>query len=101
MRFVDDVDLERTKRGREVHFLAQITNLIDAPIRRRVDLNQIQSGARSHLDARLTLVARLSRSSRTSRAVHRLRQHPRRRRLPGAATSPEQAPTPYPRPHNP
>jgi hypothetical protein len=38
---VDDVDLERPQRRREVHLLSEVANLVDPAIRRRVDLDQV------------------------------------------------------------
>ena len=56
--FVDHVYLVARLAGRESHPLAQLPDLIDAAIRCRVDLDQVQTGPRSHTPADVALVAR-------------------------------------------
>src|ERR1700737_2614185 len=87
---IDDVDLERPERGGEVYLLSQIADFVDASIRRRVNLDEIQSGSGRHFSTRLTLVAWLRRIATTSRAVQCLRHKASRRRLAGAAATAEQ-----------
>ena len=41
MHFIDDVDLIVSRRRRKFHGLAQVTNLVDAAVRRRIDLEYI------------------------------------------------------------
>src|ERR1041385_1699125 len=81
MRLVDDVDLVRPQGRREVDLLAEVADLVDAAIRCRVDLDQVQGGPGRHLEARLAPVARLRRVTRPARAVDRLGQQASRRRL--------------------
>src|SRR5438270_3668864 len=81
VRLIDDVDLFRAESRREVDLLAQVADLIDAAVRRRVDLDEVERRACRHLDARLALVARLRRIRLSSGAVDRLREQACRRRL--------------------
>src|SRR5260370_25563745 len=90
MRLVDDVDLERPQRRGQIHLLAQVANLVDAAVRRRIDLDEVQRRTRGHLDARLALVAWFSGIARAARAVERLREQARGRRLTRAARTAEQ-----------
>src|SRR6202171_4865879 len=76
VRLIDDVDLERPERRGEVHLLAQVADLVDAAVRRSVDLDKVQSRAPRHLRTRLTRVAWFRRRTRPPSAVQRLRQQP-------------------------
>jgi len=48
---VDDVNLERPQRRGKVHLLAQVADLVDAPVRSRVDLDEVERRARCRLQA--------------------------------------------------
>ena len=90
VRLIDDVDLVRAAGGRQVHLLAQVAHLVDAAVRSRVDLDQVERRPRRHLQAGLAPVAWLGRVPRAARAVERLREEPRGRGLAGPATSAEE-----------
>ena len=79
MRFVEYHNFASRSRRRVPHHLAQLADLVDAAVRRRVDLNHVQRSPRRNLFAGIALPARLRR--RPLHAIQRLRQDPRRRRF--------------------
>src|SRR5687768_15475657 len=87
MRLVDDVDLVLTLGGREPHLLAQIAHLVDAPVARGVDLDEVEEASFADRDACRAGIARLA--VRGLRAVDRLRDQTRDRGLADAARTGE------------
>jgi len=79
VRFVQDHNFASRSRRRVPHHLAQLADLVDAAVRRRVDLNHVQRGPRRNIFARIALPARLR--CRPLHAIQRFRQDPRRRRF--------------------
>src|SRR5207253_6225825 len=71
VRLVDDVHLVLALRRREAHFLAQVAHLVDAAVRRRVDLDEIEEAPFTDRDAALATIARFP--ILRLRAVHGLR----------------------------
>ena len=83
VHFVDDVDLVAPFGGREFHLLAQVPHLVDAAVRRRVDLKDVECRAVRDLRAIFADAARLGR--RPLLTIQRLREDLRRARLARAA----------------
>ena len=79
VHFIDDVDLVAVAARRIAHPLAQLANLVDAAVRRAVDLKDIDRLPLRDLLARRTLIAGRVRGSLL--AVERLGQNARRRGL--------------------
>ena len=85
VHFVDDVDLVAPFGGRELHLLAQVAHLVDAAVRCRVDLEDVERRAIGDL---LTIFTGAAGSGRRPLlAVQRLRENLRRARLTRAARS--------------
>src|SRR5205823_6302276 len=89
-RLVDDVNLAAAQRGRQVHLLAQVSNLVDAAVGGRVDLDQVERRTRGHLDAGVALATSLGRALGPVQAVDRLGQQPRGAGLAGAPRAAEE-----------
>ena len=87
---VDDVDLVAARHGREEGPFAQVTGVVDAVVRRRVDLDDVErAGAvRGQRDARGAGAARVGR--RALLAVQRARHDAGARGLAAAARAAEQ-----------
>ena len=83
VHFVDDVDLVAPFGGRELHLLAQVPHLVDAAVRRRVDLKDVERRAVGDLRAIFADAARFGR--RPLLTIQRLREDFRRARLARAA----------------
>ena len=83
VHLVDDVDFVAALGGREFHRLAQAADLVDAAVRRRVDLEDVHRGAVGDLAAVVAGAARLWR--RPVLAVERHGEDLRRARLACAA----------------
>ena len=83
VHLVDDVDLVASFGGRELHLLAQVAHLVDAAVRGRVDLEDVERRAVGDLRAALADAAGIGR--RPLLAVQRLRENLRRARLARAA----------------
>ena len=79
VRLVEDVDLRTPGHRRELHGLAQLADVVDRVVRRRVHLDDVQRRRAGDRDARLALPAGLDR--RPVLAVHARREHLRHRRL--------------------
>ena len=79
VNFVDDVDLVGAFGGRKAHPFPDFPDLVDAPVGRAVDLDDVHGGTLGDAPARRALVARLGRGPLD--AVEPLRQQPRQRRL--------------------
>ena len=90
VRLIDDVDLVRTSRRRQVDLVPQVAHIVDTSVRRCVDLDQVQRRPCGHLDARVAVVARLSRIAGATCAVQSLGQQPRRRGLASPARPAEE-----------
>ncbi len=90
VRLVDDVDLESPARGRVLHVLAEIADLLDAPVRRAVDLEHVERGARRDLEAAPALVAGLGLTGLPALAVQGLRDEARRGGLAAPARAGEE-----------
>ena len=88
MRLVDDVHLVLTQRRRETHLLPQVAHLVDAAVRRRIDLDEVEETALADGDAALAFVTGLA--VLRLRAVDGLRDESRDRRLADAARPREQ-----------
>jgi len=83
--FVEDVDLPaRAGTEPERRALDDVADVVDAAVRRRVELEQIEEPSRGDGDTVLAFTARLAVVAEVQ-TVQRLGEDPRRRRLPGAA----------------
>ena len=85
---VEDVHLAAPTHRRERHPFAQLADVVDRVVRRRVHLDHVQRARRRDRAARFTLPARLDR--RPALAVQARRQDLRHRRLAGPARADEQ-----------
>ena len=90
VRLIDDVDLEFPSRGRVLHVLAEIPDLLDAAVRSSVDLEHVERRAAGDLDAAPALAAGLRLAGLAALAVQGLRDEPRRGRLPAPARAREE-----------
>ena len=88
LRLVDDVDLLAAHRRRRRGAFAELTGILDAAVRRGVDLDDVQVLALADGDALPADTARLGR--RALLAVDHLRQDPGRGRLAGPSRAAEQ-----------
>jgi hypothetical protein len=88
MDLVDDVDLHPPLRGREVHPVPEVPDLVYPPIRSGVHLQHVHRGVVDNRAAALARTVRLWR--RPLLAVQPHRQHLRRRGLAGPARPREQ-----------
>ena len=61
VHLVDDVDLVASFGGRELHLLAQVPHLVDAAVRRRIDLEDVERRAVGDLRAALAYAAGIGR----------------------------------------
>ena len=83
MRLVEDDDFVAAPGGRVADHFAQLANLVDAAIRRRVDFDHIERIPQTDFSARVALVARFRGGA--LHAIERFGEDARRRRLPHAA----------------
>src|SRR2546428_1847580 len=88
MHLVDDVDLVAPARGSVLHVLAQRPDLLDAAVRRAVDLDDVHERPGLTLAAHRALPAGLG--TRSLGTEERPRQEPRRRRLADPARTREE-----------
>jgi len=83
MRLIEDDDFVASPGGRVADHFAQLADLVDAAIRRRVDFDHIERIPQTDFPARVALVARFR--GGTLHAIERFGEDARRRRLPHAA----------------
>src|SRR5215211_3909302 len=88
MRLVEDVDLVPALRWLEHDALADLADVVDAALRRRIHLDDVEGRAPGDGDARIANLVRLRR--RPLPAVEALREDSRHRGLPGPARSGEE-----------
>src|SRR5260370_432654 len=88
VRLVDDVHLDLQRRRQILHPLAQIPDLIDTAVRRRIDLDQVDGRARCNFDAVRANAARLG--ALAVQTIDRFRQDPGGRCLPRSANAREE-----------
>ena len=88
VRLVEDVDLRAPGDRRELHGLAQLADVVDRVVRRRVHLDDVQRRRVGDRDARLAAPAGLHR--RPALAVQARREHLGHRRLARPARAHEQ-----------
>jgi hypothetical protein len=88
VHFVDDVDLEARAHRRVRDLIAQSAHVVDARVRRRIDLDDVDVALIIRRDAALARAARIGR--RTLLADQRFREDARRRRLARAARAAEE-----------
>ena len=93
VRLVEDVDLVAPLRRLEHDALADLADVVDAALRRRVHLDHVERRAVRDRDARVARLVRVRR--RPLRAVQPLREDARERRLPGAARPGEDVRLPH------
>ena len=86
--FVDDVYLVARLIRRKANLVAQVTNVIYAPIARRINLDEVERSRLVNAHADMAFVVRLTVLRR--QAVYSLRQNARRARLACAACPAEQ-----------
>ena len=87
---VDDVHLApRVRAEPEVHALDEVAHRLDAVVRRRVELDEVEERAVGDREAVLALAARLAVGTEVE-AVERAGEQPRGRRLAGAARAGEE-----------
>ena len=86
--FVDDVHLVLTLGRREPDLFAQVAHLVDTPVARGVDLDEVEEPPLADADAVLAGVARVT--VLRLRAVHGLRDDPRDRCLADASRTGEE-----------
>src|ERR1017187_7826853 len=85
VRFVKNVNLEAVARRTITRGFAQLTNLVDAAVGGRVDLDHVHRVAGANFDARIADPARLGYGMVLRLAVQRHRQNTRDGRLADAA----------------
>ena len=88
VRLVEDVDLPAPGRGRIAHALAQVADVVDGAIRRRVHLDHVERGAGGDGAAGLALAARRDRGA--VHAVERAGEDLGERGLSGSARAHEE-----------
>ena len=88
MRLVEDVDLVATFRRLQHDALADLADVVDAALRRRVHLDDVERVAVRDRHARVTRLVGIRR--RALLAVQSLREDARERRLAGAARAGEE-----------
>ena len=88
VRLVEDVDLVAPLGRLEDDALADLADVVDAALRRRVHLDDVERGAVRDRDARVARLVGVRR--RALRAVQRLREDARQRRLARAARAGEE-----------
>ena len=88
MHFVNDVDLEWTAGRRVTHVVPEVTDVVHARVRCRIDLKHIKTVAAHDLLAGIALSARLA--CRPLLAIQCLRKNPGDGRLAHAARTHEQ-----------
>ena len=93
VRLVEDVDLVAPLRRLEHDALADLADVVDAALRRRVHLDDVERVAVRDRDARVARLVRVRR--RALRAVQALREDARERRLAGAARAGEEVRLPH------
>ena len=72
VRFVENHHFRPRSRRRVAHHLAQLADLVDAPVRSRIDFNDVKRSSRGNFFARVAHAARFRR--RPFHAVQRFRQ---------------------------
>ena len=93
VRLVEDVDLVATLGRLEHDALADLADVVDAALRRRVHLDDVEGAAVRDRDARVTRLVRVRR--RALLAVEPLGEDARERRLAGAARAREEIRLPH------
>ena len=59
MHFIDDIDLMRTERWREIDGFAQFSDIVDAGMLSRIDFDDVERATFGHEEAVLAFVAGL------------------------------------------
>src|SRR5439155_8903193 len=90
VRFVEDIDLEAALDRLQDHALADLADVVDAPLRGGVHLDDVERCAVRDCNAGVAGLVRVRRGAGGDGAVQRLRQDSRHRGLPGASRTREE-----------